>query len=369
MADPTAANTQSALLSCPNEVLDKILGHLVKSIPRESSRSHFMCKKSSQLQALETVSHVSKKLHIIALRRLFAKLVVMTGKQVRAIAKILKTGDTGVLVKEITIEGGGYHSRGVPTAAELAKRDLVTPEDVVAILHLMPKLSILRLRYIDFVRFRQRDAATLSTLPLLNTVHTLEILPSSPKENDTNYELMATLIPLFPTLHTINVSLPFKAKNPRFKTPPPRQPSLETLELAFPVSSSGASTATLFSLISVPAAGQIRTLTLRTETLGQLGHNIEDLIQQVGPGLDTLRLECRVEAIPTALLHCPYLTTLQLLRSYYRLDNFITILSSLPLTVVTLQLWEKDYIYLLEALKTTPKPAGLLRLEMKRTPE
>ncbi|KAL8276111.1 hypothetical protein RQP46_011493 [Phenoliferia psychrophenolica] len=163
----------TAIHSFPNEVLDEILGHLVTSLPPSSKQD--TSKKSPALQALATVSLVSRQWRAVALRRLVSKLVVRTGSRARAITKGLTIGSLGSLVKELTIDGQGGSSKGVPMASELAKKDWVTPEDVVALLSQTPRINVLQLHYVPFVRFRQRDIATISALPFLTTVKTLSI--------------------------------------------------------------------------------------------------------------------------------------------------------------------------------------------------
>ncbi|KAL8281291.1 hypothetical protein RQP46_006325 [Phenoliferia psychrophenolica] len=345
-----ATNASSGLLlAFPNEVLDDILGQLLTSVPPDQKPAN--PRKSPQLEALEAVSLVSKKWRAVALRRLVAKLVVRTGKRARAIVQSLTAGDLGGLVKEITIEGSVSRFAGVPTAAALAKNDSVTPEDVVALLHLTRRLDILRLHYVDFVRFRQRDVATLSTLPFLTTVETLSITSA---ECDINLELVATLVPLFLALRTIILSLPTSPKIPRFKSPPASHPFLETLEVALVHKNS--SMTTVLSLISIPRPGQIKSLKFKSH--GQ-PPDLDRLLKQVGPGLETLEWES-FEGLTVALSHCPRLISLRIhyLWSVYHFQ----VLKNFPASIATLRLYH-GYRDLLEAIKVVPKPAGLVRLE------
>ncbi|KAL8286895.1 hypothetical protein RQP46_003901 [Phenoliferia psychrophenolica] len=352
-----ATNASSALLAFPNEVLDDILGHLVTSIP--PNRKPTNPGKSSQLEALEAVSLVSKKWRAVALRRLVAKLVVRTGTRARAIVQSLTSGDLGGLVKEIKFEGTGFHSSGVPTAADMAKTDSVTPEDVVALVQLTRRLKSLRLYHVAFVRFRQRDAAILSTLPFLATVDTLAIEPA---ECDINLELMATLIPLFPALRSINLSITSIPKSPRFQSPPPQQPFLEALELSFHNRNRNPSIPVLFSLISTPNPGQIKRLKL--SSYGQ-PLDLDSLLKEVGPGLETL--ECDFgEDWPAVMRRCSSLVTLRIY--YIRRQDSLSLLRNLPATVITLRVGSvHSASALYEAIATVPKPSGLVRLELSKS--
>ncbi|KAL8286869.1 hypothetical protein RQP46_003875 [Phenoliferia psychrophenolica] len=347
-----AANASSALLAFPNEVLDDILGHLAASILPNQKPTNL--RKSLQLEALEAVSLVSKQWRAVALRRLVAKLVVRTGTRARAIVQSLTGGDLGGLVREIKFEGALSRSSGVPTAADMAKNDSVTPEDVVALLQLTRRLKCLCLYRVAFVRFRQRDAAILSTLPFLATVDTLAIEPA---EYDINLELMATLIPLFPALRSMNLYIASSPKNPRFKSPPPQHPFLETLEVSFAYPNKHPSIAMLFSLISTPIAGQIKALKFTSHPKPP---DLHRLLEQVGPGLKTLDWRT-FDGLSDALSHCPRLINLRIEQLWDEQLNHV--LGNIPASVATLRL-DYGHTDLFEAIQTVPKPAGLKRLEL-----
>ncbi|KAL8286976.1 hypothetical protein RQP46_003982 [Phenoliferia psychrophenolica] len=326
----------SALLAFPNEVLDDILSQLITSIPPDPA--HTTSRKSTQLQALETVSLVSKKWRAVALRRLVAKLVVRSGKKARAIVHSLTSGDLGGLVKEIEFGGS---------------------VDVVALLSLTTRLNIRRLRQVDFVRFRQRDVATLSTLTFLASVETLDV---KPHQFDINLELMATFIPLFTNLRYLRLTIITTPKSPQFTSPPPTHPFLHTLALH--LQSPSNLIATLLSLISLPTPGTIKRFELASWAKPL---DLDRLMSQVGPGLETLVLRSLEGGVLETLPSYTKLVTLQVFE-IWEPDHAILLLSNLPDNVATLRL-AHGHIHLLNAMKTTPKPAGLLILEMDTTHE
>ncbi|KAL8276376.1 hypothetical protein RQP46_011221 [Phenoliferia psychrophenolica] len=247
-----AANPPAALLAFPNEVLDEILGHLVSCLPPEPSGAQ---RKSLKLQALETVSLVSKQWRAVALRRLVSKLVVRTGSMVRAITKCFESGETGDMLRELRLDGylSGM-SLAVPTAQEIAKKDWIAPNDIVALLHLTPHLKVLYLHHPAFVRFRQRDLTALSTLPFVATLETLTIASYG---FDRNCELMSTVVPLFPAIRSLEISVLWLSKNPRITSAPSKHPFLSALHL-----SGATSIPTLFSLIDITASARLEEIHL-----------------------------------------------------------------------------------------------------------
>ncbi|KAL8279103.1 hypothetical protein RQP46_008561 [Phenoliferia psychrophenolica] len=348
-----ALNQPRALLPFPNEVLDDILGHLVTSLPPNSKRH---TGKSYQLQALEKVSLVSKQWRAVALRRLVAKLVVRIGTQARAITEFLTSGDSE-LVKELIIEGGSFKSKGVPTAAEMGKHDSVTSEDVVALLRHTNHLKILRLHHVDFVHLRRRKFNTLETLSFRSSVETLAI--KSPA-HDVNLELMTTLIPLFPALHSIVLSLPSEPKTSPFKSPPSTHALLTSLDLD--LYRDGASFATLLPFISTAVPNQIKSLKIT----GWNAPDLDPLMKHVGPGLERLENFFRT-GLDTGLQFCPHLKLL-IVKSAWTLWGAVRLLQQIPSSVITLRIAYK-HLRLLAALETTPKPSGLLRLELDHSLE
>ena len=162
----------------------------------------------------------------------------------------------------------------MPTASELLKGDCITPEDMLALLQVAPRLAVLELNALDFMRFRQRNIPAVKALSCLATVHTFSI--ESPPF-DSTLELLTTLLPNFPALRSIKHSpdYPIRKFRPRSTS---EHPFLETLELDGP-----SSVSTFLAL--VPNLPKVASLSLY---LYDYEGSLNPLGNLMGPRLRTL---------------------------------------------------------------------------------
>ncbi|KAL8290487.1 hypothetical protein RQP46_002745 [Phenoliferia psychrophenolica] len=353
-------NPPGARLSFPNEVLDKIFDHLVQSLPTTPMDSE--SNKSIALEALAVASLVSHQWRGVALRRMVAKLVVRTGSRAREVTRMLETPGLAGMVKELRFEGGGGGTFGLktaPTSSEASKRNWLTPDVVVAFLHLTRRLRVLKLHRLPFFRIRKRDLRAIAALPIIHTVETLHFASAS---LDVHQELMASLIPLFPAVRELLISPAYDGKKTRTAAPRTNLPNLETLFL------SGATSISTFLAVVDPSPGTLKRLDVASPDRTEL----EALLSQVGPSLDEFGcssqslLSTYFSAVPS---RCPNITIVDVFLLWSVFDAF-TLLTQLPATVHTLRLTHMELPdnvgNLLEALSVTPKPPGLLVLEVKK---
>ncbi|KAL8292430.1 hypothetical protein RQP46_001042 [Phenoliferia psychrophenolica] len=194
---------QPKIASFAPELIDEILAHLEVSVeadgPEPWSRTQDPSQRSPRIEALQSVSLVSKSWTGLAQIRMMRRLVVKSGTQVASltVAPADSARDARAYVKELTIKGssGASFRWGPLTPAEIVAVDGVTGDHFIALLSVLKEVTSIELEYPDFtsvyltpsepMEFIQEDTSDITKVyntnlhGLISTVNTLEYIARS----------------------------------------------------------------------------------------------------------------------------------------------------------------------------------------------
>ncbi|KAL8292245.1 hypothetical protein RQP46_001711 [Phenoliferia psychrophenolica] len=251
-SDTTPAPGQPQIATFAPELIDEILHHLVVDLTHPHKPASHPGPKSLGPYAL-----ISRVWRGPVQRRLFRRLVVKSGTQVKRIARGLATSvlrfDVHILSFDFNSEVDYLlnHSH-VPTAAQVNAEDGITRDLFLRILPVFPDVVSVHLKP-TFTHFRSSDLLILESCTLLARLSELRV-----ELWFGNVELIRDLLVLTPELSNLSLiseqSLPLTF----IRKPPVTLPRLRSLEL---IGSSFASVFVDLALVSTSTIAQINTLT------------------------------------------------------------------------------------------------------------
>lgn len=151
------------IATIPPEVLDLILNFAVESLfKKQIKRAHAI------------FSLVCKGWSGVSRRRIFIDMEITGGKKIREITAGFRKNGMGGVIRSLEVVFTReliYGIATIPTNAEMIEEDMISLDQLIELVKVLPQLTTLRLIRPTFTSFRQEHLFDLSLFPQVTTLH------------------------------------------------------------------------------------------------------------------------------------------------------------------------------------------------------